>query len=476
MSMQMSPARHSDMQVPSSNTAYSDNNLVHQHSYGSYVSSSSVQDQSRRPSLAFSALSDPSSSVLSAASISLPVTPINGRGPEMQWSDTAPSYVTQTASFHSSAPLFQAPFEKQGSDPDHGSSNYPVFAPSLSYGDQEEFLNQFGLGSSNAKLHGGFVPYDPRQFNHPRAAQYQRTEGLDHDMFNAMLCESAHSTGQMLPSQNSMAGLAINDFDDVADPYHQSFESTIQSSSGLPLGSYHELSTPDQDRHLPMAFDYGMTELESFHAHDLADTYLGDTRGGFDGQLRGAERSCTSSPTCSSSSLQPKRTMRRRTRNNVRCQVYHVGSEAAPIEVVDEAQLSGGEDGRPKIPHIRSTRKLHFCKWIDADGKQCDGRFERSEHLKRHYGKHSNERPFACRLPGCTKRIQRGDNAGDHFKSHLKGPRPGQRNGHFEWPDLQRSIQSSFEPKVADKLCKNIRRWILQNHEGESQRKYLTGG
>lgn len=141
-----------------------------------------------------------------------------------------------------------------------------------------------------------------------------------------------------------------------------------------------------------------------------------------------------------------------------------------------------------------SLRKPHICKhpvqrkgnWVD-----CDAAFERSEHLKRHEKSHGEERPFKCFLPDCkhVKGIGRGDNAGDHFKTHLRGPRKGQRNRHFEWPEVKANILATFlEEKVAAKLITNIERWIrtrqpdrigpngevLKGEEGWEQQRFLT--
>ena len=103
-----------------------------------------------------------------------------------------------------------------------------------------------------------------------------------------------------------------------------------------------------------------------------------------------------------------------------------------------------------------SNKKPHECKYPN-----CYARFDRSEHLKRHLGKHQDkeERKYPC--PLCTKRIGRPDNAGDHFKTHLRPKTKGKRNDHFDWPVLRDAILNSYEDhKSAKKLIDNLHRWM----------------
>ncbi|KAI8640157.1 hypothetical protein BD408DRAFT_391048 [Parasitella parasitica] len=62
-----------------------------------------------------------------------------------------------------------------------------------------------------------------------------------------------------------------------------------------------------------------------------------------------------------------------------------------------------------------STTKTHVCPII-----QCQGRFKRLEHLKRHMRIHTLERPFSCNFPGCQKSFSRSDNLSQHVKTHTK--------------------------------------------------------
>jgi hypothetical protein len=81
--------------------------------------------------------------------------------------------------------------------------------------------------------------------------------------------------------------------------------------------------------------------------------------------------------------------------------------------------------------------------------------------LKRHEGSHSgiDERKYWC--PLCPRKIGRPDNAGDHFKTHLRPKTSGKRNEHFDWPQVQDSIWEAYDDKkVAKKLLDGLRRWI----------------
>ncbi|ORX57580.1 hypothetical protein DM01DRAFT_238577, partial [Hesseltinella vesiculosa] len=59
--------------------------------------------------------------------------------------------------------------------------------------------------------------------------------------------------------------------------------------------------------------------------------------------------------------------------------------------------------------------KLHVCHV-----SQCQRRFKRLEHLKRHMRIHTLERPFACTFPNCHKTFSRSDNLSQHLKTHQR--------------------------------------------------------
>ncbi|KAI7152554.1 hypothetical protein KC349_g8921 [Hortaea werneckii] len=83
----------------------------------------------------------------------------------------------------------------------------------------------------------------------------------------------------------------------------------------------------------------------------------------------------------------------------------------------------------------------------------CGNSFERSEHLKRHQKSHSENRDYPCPLLGCkSKGSARGDNATDHFKTHLKKDIKGRRNQFIEWPELKIKILETYPPDRAHKM------------------------
>ncbi|SAL98323.1 hypothetical protein [Absidia glauca] len=62
-------------------------------------------------------------------------------------------------------------------------------------------------------------------------------------------------------------------------------------------------------------------------------------------------------------------------------------------------------------------QKSHVCPIT-----QCQRRFKRLEHLKRHMRIHTLERPFACSYPKCHKHFSRSDNLSQHMKTHQHRP------------------------------------------------------
>jgi len=137
----------------------------------------------------------------------------------------------------------------------------------------------------------------------------------------------------------------------------------------------------------------------------------------------------------------------------------------ASCEVLVEGKWHFDNEGKAFLERSAPPSKPHGCD-------ECGMRFERSEHLKRHQKSHADSRDYPCPLPGCTRKdgISRSDNATDHFKTHLKGPRKGQRNKHFEWPTLKRLLLDVYSEKEAQKLILKLERAVWKENELKEQR------
>ena len=138
-------------------------------------------------------------------------------------------------------------------------------------------------------------------------------------------------------------------------------------------------------------------------------------------------------------------------------------------EVLLEGKWHFGDRGKAVPETALPSSKPHQCL-------ECTAKFERSEHLKRHQKTHSDKREYTCPLPGCEaglKGISRSDNATDHFKTHLKGPRKGQRNKHFEYPVLRNRLLDVLPPKDAHKMIVKLEKACREDHELRGQRDYV---
>ena len=138
-------------------------------------------------------------------------------------------------------------------------------------------------------------------------------------------------------------------------------------------------------------------------------------------------------------------------------------------EVLLEGKWHFGDRGKAVPETALPSSKPHQCP-------DCTAKFERSEHLKRHQKTHSDKREYTCPLPGCEaglKGISRSDNATDHFKTHLKGPRKGQRNKHFEYPVLRSRLLDVLPPKDAHKMIVKLEKACKEDHELRGQRYHV---
>lgn len=447
MPMYLTPARNRFVSVPGIDMRAVEGESIQSLLYDQCFTPSPSGQNSRRPSLAFSMQSDAPYSGSSPGSSSQPQTPVNAAPVAGQWSESLSCYLPRSTSHHGPTGDSQNPFQEQSLCSSNPAQSFSDYNSMMLHMESRESYN--GLPSSGLEQCTNLMP----------ALMYNQTSTPMH-VFTGE-CEVAGT-------DTSMDGYSTI----PASFYHHHSSSTVVPSHTVSYAQLSGLTSPiKDDSSFTTSFGSDLSEAESFGPPD--ELYFASMQEGRHGYIK-AELS--SSPVFSdsfSSPLPRRKVTRRRARHHLPHQIYHVGNEFAKIEVVDEAGIPKGKDGRPMYPQHSDSRKIYTCSWVDEWGHQCDGRFERQEHLKRHYGKHSNERKFPCPLPGCKIRIQRGDNACDHFRTHLKGPRPGQRNPHFDYPVLHKRICETFEPKVVDKLLKNIERWIIEREEGASQRKFL---
>lgn len=125
-------------------------------------------------------------------------------------------------------------------------------------------------------------------------------------------------------------------------------------------------------------------------------------------------------------------------------------------------------DGR-YVAQDACDSKPNKCDFEDPNtGKICGSKFDRKEHLKRHQGMHSNIKDFCCPMPQCVRKnfwVGRVDNAGDHFKTHLKPPKKGKRNQYCTLEYLEELLREQYSEARATKLITNLRKWKAREDE-----------
>lgn len=133
------------------------------------------------------------------------------------------------------------------------------------------------------------------------------------------------------------------------------------------------------------------------------------------------------------------------------------------------------ESGSVTFEKSKDT-KPNRCAFVYKNGDECGVRFKASEHLRRHMGKHLQTRSHRCPVQGCMKKIQRSDNARDHFKTHLRPGTRGRRNRYVRWCILRRAIGEEYEDKEsAQKLINQLEQWIDAGMPGRSENQGRGG-
>jgi hypothetical protein len=117
----------------------------------------------------------------------------------------------------------------------------------------------------------------------------------------------------------------------------------------------------------------------------------------------------------------------------------------------------------------------HFvCPLTDKDdnnGRPCQKRFARPEHLRRHINTvHGGNRNHLCKIPTCNKAFSRSDNLRDHYWTHLeRGGRIG-KNDKMSLGELK-EILGPKEKKLIKKLKKRLAENQMKQKEQQTRQK-----
>ena len=431
--------------------------------------------ESRRPSLACSLMSDAHSGPSSISSYSQPATPVHSMANSaenfgQQWHDTAemhvmPGHIDTTCAMNA-PPMYSASF------PQHGlhmtTQDMSMQMPTASPAPTNHWQQHAHHGSFGASVQHGLTD-----------TLYQSTQGLGQHV-------APQASMYANPSTSVVASLdqsAFPNYDSnahVAGSFSQPPQVVVPSQLGpqddYQMDQYPSYSQEDDMVHeFAQSFDAnaGHGGWQSVGPESPIEAYMGPSD---DDEYVLVKDEYTGTPSRSSnyrghqpSPLQKRHSKKARkslASGKAFCEFstphFDVRCEGSPF-VVDP------NTGRI-IPSSVGPRnsKPHKCHAMKADGKTaCGASFDRSEHLKRHAVSHTDERPYPCPLPDCKKRIGRPDNAGDHFKTHLKGHSKGKRNNHVSFETLQDAILNhpAYDDKKATKLLNNLKKFLITHEE-----------
>ncbi|KAK4550426.1 hypothetical protein LTR36_000004 [Oleoguttula mirabilis] len=299
---------------------------------------------------------------------------------------------------------------------------------SSTYGNASETMHSLSLDTSSATQFDGYVPASASFCQHPQ-----------------VVVPSQLSPAEDWPMQQYQ-GYASPD--QCVDEFASSFASTNTSFSG-----YGIISPPSPDEH------YFVNSEDEGYLMVKHEPVTSPTPGASQLPYRSAA---------------PTRASRHRSRSG---RSTKRGKPQEPVAaylnskyktmVVYEGKWRFGEHGEAFLETASPPSKPHKCP-------ECTAKFERSEHLKRHQKKHTDTREYPCPLPGCDERaMSRSDNATDHFKTHLKGPRKGQRNKHFEYPTLRNRLLDVYSHKEAHKMIAKLEKACRDDNDLRGQRHHV---
>ena len=449
--------------------------------------------ESRRPSLQFGSLAECAPSAGSTmGAFSQPATPVccmssHGDSYSQSWADH-PATTTNTpsrlassfSSSHLSQALAQSAFQTQQSYPHGDIDNIGTYAPA----NISHQTHSFGPTADSSEQSMWSSPQHVQQ-----SVAHEAPSGLGPPLF-AMSHSLAPETNTSDPfgiqdtqygaSSFTTPGGSFHSYATVPSNVYTQQPQVVVPSQLSPQDDYHQqyhaLTTSPHHGADTYSTSFGSSissEWEFIRPPSPSSNYFAQSDEEEYVQVR-FERN--SSPSYRASQRhRPRRrgtTSSRRPRNNAPAYTY--SHFTGNTEVVCEN--FNPQDGRPIAKG--EDKKAHSCPHVYADGAICGARFQRSEHLKRHAGKHSEHRPYPCPLPKCVKAIQRPDNAADHFKTHIKPMKKGKRNLHFEWSFVRKAIETAYpDKKRAGKLLENLQKWVDAGMpESASQRQGNPGG
>lgn len=91
----------------------------------------------------------------------------------------------------------------------------------------------------------------------------------------------------------------------------------------------------------------------------------------------------------------------------------------------------------------------------------CHSLSARKEHLRRHELSHQPEKQFHCKLPKCGRAITRSDNLIQHLMTHARPPKPGKRNNHHSREKIEEMVRKTMlDEKLAERTVTNLRKAI----------------
>ena len=449
--------------------------------WGPLTPPSSAHD-SRRPSLAFSSMSDAThhSGPSSISSFSQPATPVHSMVNSAdsfvhQWHETSEMHAALPAQMETACTLTQQQPMCDMSYP-HG---LPMATQNMSMqmSDSSPMRNEMWQDPQ----HGSFGPvlqpgladtlYHSVQNLGQQHAQHASMYANPSASMNASLEQSVFPNVPAVPSFHAQPRVVVPSqlgpqddypmdhypqYDQSGNDFAQSFDSNMTGSSG-----WESVGPPSPMEHYmnPSEEDYVMVK-EEFIKDEFAGTPTKSQ----------VWRDIHYPGSPSASRIQRRPSNRKVRKSQARAKIFseydtgicHVKCEGPKFSLVTDQ-----EGKRHVISETPRTVKMNRCTHKKDNGTICNASFDRAEHLKRHMLSHSNVRAFPCPLPSCTKEIGRSDNALDHFMTHLREKSKGKRNHHFSLDKIEEYLRGhhAWDDKKVTKMIEKLHRRMANEME-----------